>query len=260
MFNDLFLKRIISSKLVLTSYHGNSSMSNPNIDKGEIRKFEALASRWWDKESKFKPLHDINPLRVNWIDSRSPVANNKILDVGCGGGILSESMAHRGANVTGIDMGDAPLAVAKLHSLETGIKINYQKSTVESLAEEEAEQYDIITCLEMLEHVPDPNSIINTCSKLLKPGGKIFFSTINKNLKAFLFAIIGAEYILNLLPKSTHEYKKFIKPSQLQAWASRNNLSFDSIIGMTYNPITQKYKLSQDTSVNYIVEASLIND
>ena len=182
------------------------------------------------------------------------------MDVGCGGGILSESLANEGADVTGIDQGDRVIQIAKLHAKESGVKVKYKHINIEDFYKNTDERFDVITCLEMLEHVPDPNSIINTCSKLLMPGGKIYFSTINKNLKAFLFAIIGAEYILNLLPKGTHEYKKFIKPSQLQAWASRNDLSFDSIIGMTYNPITQKYKLSQDTSVNYIVEASSVND
>ena len=182
------------------------------------------------------------------------------MDVGCGGGILSESLANEGADVTGIDQGDRVIKIAKLHAKESGIKVKYKHINIEDFYKNTDERFDVITCLEMLEHVPDPNSIINTCSKLLMPGGKIYFSTINKNLKAFLFAIIGAEYILNLLPKGTHEYKKFIKPSQLQAWANSNGLSFDSIIGMTYNPITQKYKLSQDTSVNYIVEVSSVND
>ena len=254
MFNDLFLKRIISIKLLPANYHGNSLMSNPNIDKGEIRKFEALASRWWDKKSKFKPLHDINPLRVNWIDSRSPVANNKILDVGCGGGILSESMAQRGANVTGIDMGDAPLAVAKLHSLETGIKINYQKCTVENLAEEGAEQYDIITCLEMLEHVPNPRSVVEACAKLVKPSGHIYFSTINRNVKAYLFAIIGAEYILNLLDKGTHDYTKFIRPSEINKWTRDCGLEHKEITGLTYNPFMKSYRLNNnDVDVNYMI-------
>ena len=231
-----------------------------NVDSHEIEKFNLLAHKWWDPTSEFKPLHEINPLRLNFIKSSVSLKGKKVLDVGCGGGILSESLASSGADVTGIDQGDKVIQIAKLHAKESGVKIKYKHINIEDFYKNTDERFDVITCLEMLEHVPDPNSIINTCSKLLKPGGKIFFSTINKNLKAFLFAIIGAEYILNLLPKGTHEYKKFIKPSQLQAWASRNNLSFDSIIGMTYNPITQKYKLSQDTSVNYIVEASSTND
>ena len=231
-----------------------------NVDLEEIEKFNLLAHKWWDPTSEFKPLHEINPLRLNFIKSSVNLKGKKVLDVGCGGGILSESLASSGADVTGIDQGDKVIQIAKLHAKESGVKIKYKHINIEDFYKNTDERFDVITCLEMLEHVPDPNSIINTCSKLLKPGGKIFFSTINKNLKAFLFAIIGAEYILNLLPKGTHEYKKFIKPSQLQTWASCNNLSFDSIIGMTYNPITQKYKLSQDTSVNYIVQASLAND
>ena len=231
-----------------------------NVDIQEIEKFNLLAHKWWDPTSEFKPLHEINPLRLNFIKSSVNIKGKKILDVGCGGGILSESLANEGADVTGIDQGDRVIKIAKLHAKESGIKVKYKHINIEDFYKNTDERFDVITCLEMLEHVPDPNSIINTCSKLLKPGGKIFFSTINKNLKAFLFAIVGAEYILNLLPKGTHEYKKFIKPSQLQAWARGNDLSFDSIIGMTYNPITQKYKLSKDTSVNYIVEASSVND
>ena len=237
-------------------------MSNveENVNPAEIEKFSSMASRWWDKEGEFKTLHQINPLRLQLIDKTVGLEGKDVLDVGCGGGILSESLASAGADVTGIDQGDKVIQIAKLHANESGVKVKYKHINIEDFYKNTDERFDVITCLEMLEHVPDPNSIINTCSKLLKPGGKIFFSTINKNLKAFLFAIIGAEYILNLLPKGTHEYKKFIKPSQLQTWASLNNLSFDSIIGMTYNPITQKYKLSQDTSVNYIVEASSVND
>ena len=231
-----------------------------NVDIQEIEKFNLLAHKWWDPTSEFKPLHEINPLRLNFIKSSVNIKGKKILDVGCGGGILSESLANEGADVTGIDQGDRVIKIAKLHAKESGIKVKYKHINIEDFYKNTDERFDVITCLEMLEHVPDPNSVINTCSKLLMPGGKIYFSTINKNLKAFLFAIIGAEYILNLLPKGTHEYKKFIKPSQLQAWANSNGLSFDSIIGMTYNPITQKYKLSQDTSVNYIVEVSSVND
>ena len=205
-------------------------MANQNKYNGEleeIEKFNLLAHKWWDPTSEFKPLHEINPLRLNFIKSSVNLKGKKVLDVGCGGGILSESLASADADVTGIDQGDKVIQIAKLHAKESGIKIKYKHINVEDFYKNTDERFDVITCLEMLEHVPDPNSIINTCSKLLKPGGKIFFSTINKNLKAFLFAIIGAEYILNLLPKGTHEYKKFIKPSQLQAWASGNNQSFD---------------------------------
>ena len=237
-----------------------ANKNKKNVDTHEIEKFNLLAHKWWDPTSEFKPLHEINPLRLNFIKSSVNLNGKKVLDVGCGGGILSESLASKGADVTGIDQGDKVIQIAKLHANESGVKVKYKHINIEDFYKNTDERFDVITCLEMLEHVPDPNSIINTCSKLLKPGGKVFFSTINKNLKAFLFAIIGAEYILNLLPKGTHEYKKFIKPSQLQAWTSRNNLSFDSIIGMTYNLITQKYKLSQDTSVNYIIEASSVND
>lgn len=228
-----------------------------NVDPQEIAKFEALAKRWWDKTSEFKPLHDINPLRANFIDERSPVAELNVLDVGCGGGILSESLAQRGANVTGIDMGEAPLSVARLHSLESGVKINYRKITAEALAEEQPEQYDIVTCLEMLEHVPDPSQVIAACAQLVKPGGDVYFSTINRNPKSYAFAIIGAEYVLQLLPKGTHEYSKFIKPSELAQWSRDAGLSWQEITGMTYNPLTKKYRLNpNDVSVNYLVHVT----
>lgn len=225
-----------------------------NVDANEIAKFEALAKRWWDKHSEFKPLHDINPLRANFIDERSPVAGLKLLDVGCGGGILSESLAQRGANVTGIDMGEAPLNVAKLHAIESNVSIDYQRITAEELADKNAEQYDVVTCLEMLEHVPDPSKVIQACAKLVKPGGDIYFSTINRNPKSYVFAILGAEYVLKLLPKGTHEYAKFIKPSELASWSRDANLQWQEITGMTYNPITKQYKLNNtDVSVNYLV-------
>jgi len=234
----------------------NLSSSNQNIDRSEIAKFEALASRWWDKESEFKPLHDINPLRANWIDERSPVAGKKLLDVGCGGGILAESMAQRGADVTGIDMGEAPLTVAQLHSLETGITIDYQQSTAEAMASQHPEQYDIVTCLEMLEHVPDPSSVIQACTNLVKPGGHIYFSTINRNPKAYLFAVLGAEYLLRLLPKGTHDYSKFIRPSELCNWVRDAGLELQTMTGMTYNPFTKNYRLNdKDVDVNYMVYA-----
>ena len=229
-------------------------MSKPNIDINEIKKFEALAGRWWDKESKFKPLHDINPLRANWIDKYSPVAKKKVLDVGCGGGILAESLTQRGAIVTGIDMGEAPLAVARLHSLETGLSIDYKKCTAESLVAEETGQFDIVTCLEMLEHVPDPASVILACSKLVKPGGHLYFSTINRNIKSYLFAVIGAEYILNLLEKGTHDYTKFIRPCEMGNWIRDSGLEMKEITGLTYNPFNKNYRLNEeDVNVNYMV-------
>lgn len=225
-----------------------------NVDHAEVAKFEALASRWWDKESEFKPLHDINPLRTNFIDGHAQLAGKKVLDVGCGGGILSEAMTQRGADVSGIDMGEAPLNIAKLHALESGLEINYRQIPVEELAEQEAGTYDVVTCLEMLEHVPDPSSIIRACYKLCKPGGQVFFSTLNRNPKSFLFAVVGAEYILNMLPKGTHDYKKFIRPSELAAWCRQTNLEVGELVGMTYNPITKAYKLGRDTDVNYLLQ------
>tara|TARA_B100000446_G_C10423217_1_gene295419 strand:- start:52 stop:753 length:702 start_codon:yes stop_codon:yes gene_type:complete len=225
-----------------------------NVDQAEVAKFEALASRWWDKHSEFKPLHDINPLRSNYIDERSPVAGKKVLDVGCGGGILSEALAQRGAEVSGIDMGEAPLEVAKLHSLESGVTINYRQITAEELAEQEPEQYDVVTCLEMLEHVPDPSSVIKACAKLCKPGGHVYFSTINRNPKAYAFAVLGAEYLLKMLPKGTHEYSKFIRPSELSSWIRHAELDLQDMTGLTYNPLTKSYKLKQgDVDVNYMV-------
>lgn len=227
-----------------------------NIDRSEIAKFEALASRWWDKESEFKPLHDINPLRANWIDERSPVAGKNVLDVGCGGGILAESMAQRGAKVTGIDMGEAPLAVAQLHSLETGITVDYQRCTAEEMASQHAGKYDVVTCLEMLEHVPDPSSVINACTNLVKPGGHVYFSTINRNPKAYLFAVLGAEYLLRLLAKGTHDYSKFIRPSELCNWVRDAGLELQAMTGMTYNPFTKHYRLNEkDVDVNYMIYA-----
>jgi len=228
-----------------------------NVDHAEIAKFEALASRWWDKGSEFKPLHEINPLRSNYIDERSPVAEKRVLDVGCGGGILSEGLAQRGANVTGIDLGEAQLEVAKLHSLESNVEINYQKISAEELAAQEPESYDIVTCLEMLEHVPDPSSIIRACAALCKPGGHVYFSTINRNPKAYALAVVGAEYLLKMLPKGTHEYSKFIKPSELSNWIRQADLQLEHMTGMTYNPITKQYKLKDgDVSVNYLVHTT----
>ena len=224
-----------------------------NADPLELEKFSQLAHRWWDPNSEFKPLHEINPLRLNYIDELAGLAGKIVLDVGCGGGILSEGMAFRGANVTGIDLSDKALKVAKLHLLESGHQVDYRKITVESLAKEQPQHYDVVTCMEMLEHVPDPMSVIRSCTQLAKPNGWVFFSTINRNPKAYLFAIIGAEYLLNLLPRGTHEYAKFIKPSELARMARNAGLSDEKLIGMTYNPITKVYALEDDSSVNYIM-------
>ena len=227
-------------------------MSNVDID--EVNKFAALASRWWDKNSEFKPLHDINPLRLNYIKEKcgGSLKDKKILDVGCGGGILAESLALEGAIVTGIDMAEAGLEVAKLHLLESGLEVDYQKIPVEDFAKDNAQAFDIVTCLEMLEHVPEPSSIIKACSTLVKADGQLFFSTLNRNAKSYLFAIIGAEYILKLLPQGTHDWDKFIKPSEMDEWARHSDLTLKSMIGMTYNPFTKTYKLESDVSVNYL--------
>lgn len=227
--------------------------TTPNVDTQELHKFNVLASRWWDTESEFKPLHDINPLRLQYIDERAHLANKTVLDVGCGGGILTESMAQKGALVTGIDMGKAALTVAKLHLHESGLQVNYQQVTVEQMAQDYPASFDVVTCMEMLEHVPDPASVINACAQLVKPKGDLFFSTINRNLKSYLFAIIGAEYLLKLLPKGTHEYTKFICPAELIEWARAAGLNVKSIKGMTYNPILKRYSLNTDVSVNYLI-------
>ncbi len=227
--------------------------NNANVDESEINKFAQLASRWWDKNSEFKPLHDINPLRHDYINEKCDgLADKLVLDVGCGGGILSESMAITGAKVKGIDLGDAALEVAKLHSLESGLSVDYEKISAEDLATREPQKYDVVTCLEMLEHVPQPASIIKACYDLVKPGGQVFFSTLNRNPKSYLFAIIGAEYILNLLPKGTHDYNKFITPYELDTYARHAGLILNDTIGMSYNPLTKHYKLGSDVSVNYL--------
>lgn len=229
-------------------------MSRTNVDPQEIAKFEALASRWWDRESEFRPLHDINPLRANWIDLHSPLAERQVLDVGCGGGILSEALWQRGAQVTGIDMGEAPLSVARLHALESGAQVDYRQMTAEEMADERPEAFDVVTCLEMLEHVPEPASVIAACARLVKPGGHVYFSTINRNPKSYGFAILGAEYILKLLPRGTHDYGKFIRPSELGRWARAAGLDIRHMTGMTYNPITRHYRLNdRDLDVNYLV-------
>ncbi|SEO84294.1 bifunctional 2-polyprenyl-6-hydroxyphenol methylase/3-demethylubiquinol 3-O-methyltransferase UbiG [Nitrosovibrio sp. Nv6] len=227
--------------------------NNVNVDPLELDKFSQLAHRWWDPNSEFKPLHEINPLRLNYIDRFAQLAGKTVLDVGCGGGILSESMAERGAEVTGIDLGDKALKVAKLHLLESGKQVNYRKIAVEELAVEQPHHYDVVTCMEMLEHVPNPASTVRACAQLAKPGGWVFFSTINRNPKSYLFAVIGAEYVLNLLPRGTHDYAKFIKPSELARMARAAGLDVEEIIGMTYNPITKVYALEADSDVNYIM-------
>lgn len=232
-----------------------------NVDTAEIAKFEALASRWWDKNSEFKPLHDINPLRANFIDERSPVAQKKIIDVGCGGGILTESLAQRGAIVTGIDMGEAPLSVARLHALESGVELTYEKIAAEDKAVQMPGEFDVVTCMEMLEHVPDPSSVVRACAQLVKDGGDVYFSTINRSPKAYAFAILGAEYILKLLPKGTHDYSKFIRPSELAQWLRAAGLELQTITGMTYNPLAKHYKLNpNDVSVNYLLHAKKVSE
>lgn len=230
--------------------------ANNNVDQAEISKFEALASRWWDPQSEFKPLHEINPLRLDYIDQRSNISGKRVLDVGCGGGILAESMALRGAEVTGIDMGEAPLEVAKLHMLESGAELEYRQITAEALADEMPGQFDVVTCMEMLEHVPNPSSVIAACAALVKPGGQLFFSTINRNPKAYLFAIIGAEYLLRMLPKGTHDFSKFIRPSEMEGWTRTAGLELNELTGMVYNPLSQQYSLGRDLDVNYLAHCS----
>jgi len=234
----------------------DTAKANTNVDPNEIKKFEDLASRWWDPESEFRPLHAINPLRTDYINLHSPVKNKKLLDVGCGGGLISEAMSAFGAEVTGIDMGEAPLSVAKLHLLESGEKVEYIKITTEQLAEQRPEQYDVVTCLEMLEHVPNPALVIEACAKMVKPGGDVYFSTINRNPKAWLFAIVGAEYVLNMLPKGTHEYDKLIKPSELSQYARQSGLEMQRMIGLHYNPLTKVYKLAPGVDVNYMIHCT----
>ncbi|MBI3901777.1 MAG: bifunctional 2-polyprenyl-6-hydroxyphenol methylase/3-demethylubiquinol 3-O-methyltransferase UbiG [Nitrosomonadales bacterium] len=224
-----------------------------NADPLELEKFSQLAHRWWDPNSEFKPLHEINPLRLDYINRIVPLSAKTVLDVGCGGGILAESMAGLGAQVTGIDLGDKPLQVAKLHLLESGRQVEYRKISVEDLAQEKPGHYDVVTCMEMLEHVPDPASIVRACAKLVKPGGHVFFSTLNRNAKSYLFAVIGAEYVLNMLPRGTHDYAKFIKPSELAQFCRNAGLSVADLCGMSYNPIGKTYSLGRDTDVNYLV-------
>ncbi len=224
-----------------------------NADPAELAKFSDLAHRWWDPDSEFRPLHQINPLRLKWIDTLVGLSGKQVLDVGCGGGILSDSMARLGANVTGIDLSTKALRVAQLHALEAGTeRVRYQEISAEDLAREQPGAFDVVTCMEMLEHVPDPSSVVRACADLVKPGGWVFFSTINRNAKSFLFAIVGAEYVLNMLPKGTHEYAKFIRPSELAAHVRGAGLELTQTRGMEYNPLTRRYWLSDDTSVNYL--------
>jgi 2-polyprenyl-6-hydroxyphenyl methylase/3-demethylubiquinone-9 3-methyltransferase len=223
-----------------------------NVDELEIRKFEALAARWWDPDSEFRPLHEINPLRLNYLSQKVNLAGKKVLDIGCGGGILAEAMARHGADVTAIDLAEASLSVARLHQLESGLDIDYRYISAEELAEQEAASFDVVTCLEMLEHVPDPASVVQACASLCKPGGLVAFSTINRNPKSYLFAIIGAEYLLRLLPRGTHDYDKFIKPSELAAWARDAQLQLNDQTGMGYNPLSKRYFLENNVDVNYI--------
>ena len=224
-----------------------------NADQNELDKFSQLAHRWWDPNSEFKPLHEINPLRLQWIDEHAELSGKRVLDIGCGGGILSEGMAQRGAEVTGIDLSDKALAVARLHLLESGNRVDYRKISAEELAEQAPGSFDVVSCMEMLEHVPHPASTIAACAALVKPGGHVFFSTINRNAKAYVLAVIGAEYILKMLPKGTHDYAKFIKPSELSRWAKSVGLEPEELIGMTYNPLTRRYSLGRNTDVNYLL-------
>lgn len=228
--------------------------SHSNVDPAELAKFSDLAHRWWDPESEFRPLHQINPLRLEWINGLVPLAGLNVVDIGCGGGILADAMARKGAQVLGADLATKSLKVAQLHALEAGTQgVQYREVSAEALAAEQAEQFDVVTCMEMLEHVPDPASVVKACAQLVKPGGWVFFSTLNRNPKSFLFAIVGAEYILNLLPKGTHEFARLIKPSELTAWAREAGLDAQGFKGMEYNPFTKRYWLSQDTSVNYLL-------
>lgn len=229
---------------------------NTNANPQELAKFGDLAHRWWDPNSEFKPLHDINPLRLGWIDRCVGLKGKRVLDVGCGGGLLAEGMAALGAQVTGIDLSEKPLGVARLHLFESGLQVDYRQVSAEALAAEAPASFDVVTCLEMLEHVPDPASTVRACGALVKPGGQVFFSTINRNPKAYLFAVIGAEYVLNLLPKGMHDYEKFLRPAELSRFSREAGLGVDEIVGMSYNPLTRTYSLGRDTSVNYLMRTT----
>lgn len=227
-----------------------------NADPAELEKFSALAHRWWDPHGEFRPLHEINPLRLEWIDRHARLAGKRALDVGCGGGILAEAMAARGARVTGIDLSDKALRVAQLHLLESTLPVHYEKAMAEDYAAVHAGAFDVVTCMELLEHVPQPESMVAACARLVKPGGAVFFSTINRNPKSYLFAVIGAEYVLKLLPKGTHDYQRFIKPSELVRWSREAGLRADEVLGMTYNPLTRRYRLGADCDVNYLLRCT----
>ncbi|HEX7053319.1 MAG TPA: bifunctional 2-polyprenyl-6-hydroxyphenol methylase/3-demethylubiquinol 3-O-methyltransferase UbiG [Burkholderiales bacterium] len=227
-----------------------------NVDPAELAKFSELAHRWWDPQGEFRPLHDINPLRLDWIDERAGLQGKRVLDVGCGGGILAEAMAARGASVTGIDLSEKSLRVAELHRLESGAAVTYERAMAEEFAAHHAGEFDVVTCMELLEHVPEPASMVAACARLARPGGQVFFSTINRNAKSYLFAVIGAEYVLRLLPRGTHDYLRFIKPSELARYCRAAALRPVELLGMTYNPLTKRYRLGRDTGVNYLLRCA----
>ena len=227
-----------------------------NVDPAEIAKFDDLAHRWWDPHGEFKPLHDLNPLRLGWIERHAALAGSAVLDVGCGGGILAESMARLGARVTGIDLSEKALRVAQLHLQKQNLSVQYERAAVEDFAAAHPGEFDVVTCMELLEHVPEPSGMVAACARLVRPGGQVFFSTINRNAKAYLFAVIGAEYVLGLLPKGTHDYRRFIKPSELARWSRESGLRTEELVGMTYNPLTQRYSLGSDCDVNYLMRSS----
>jgi 2-polyprenyl-6-hydroxyphenyl methylase/3-demethylubiquinone-9 3-methyltransferase len=234
--------------------------THTNVDPNEVAKFEALANGWWDTEGESKPLHEINPLRLDYIKTKCSLYNKQVIDVGCGGGILSEALAKNDATVTGIDMGEMPLNIARLHALEAGLNINYQQITAEQKAQQSSNEFDLVTCMEMLEHVPDPVSVIRACAQLVKPGGDVFFSTLNRHPKSYLFAIVGAEYLLKMLPKGTHDYKRFIRPSEMASWCRQAGLEVADICGLSYNPLTKNYSLGTDVKVNYLMHCRRLHD
>lgn len=234
--------------------------SYSNVDPNEVAKFDALANSWWDQKGESKPLHEINPLRLGFIETRCKLADKQVIDIGCGGGILTEALAKSGAHTTGIDMGELPLNIAKLHALEADLSINYQQITAEQKAQQAAQQFDVVTCMEMLEHVPDPISVIQACAELVKPDGDVFLSTLNRHPKAYLFAVVGAEYMMKILPKGTHDYKRFIKPSEMAKWCRQAGLEVRDITGLSYNPLNQQYSLGDDVNINYLVHCKKIGN